>query len=414
MNEFFDPDAVHFIESPLFCGSSQQIHRLPSATTRERLDDLVHGRQIAASADGKTVVVILSSGPAGEVLTHSRISLPNVRFDRGTSASSGTRIVEVTEGGLTLWGKPMTRDVRGIYRRSGCVYRLVAPLDELLEVRRNASTTVILGRCNGDEPGTMRAITPYGTLNLPVGSIVAPLASGSVQIVQWVSDTTYRYELGPDGFDEIYPVPMRADEKLIGMVNMHGLKVMCLSGEHVSRLVGVGKLRHLLGPEGSVQLLGRLESVWQSPSGASVAWLIRRTEHGLVRRTLCLNGAVVHEGSFTMRNEDLRWSPNEQHIGAAITLLQPGRPQEIVTTHDHRIMDAGVLSDFLVDSEGFVAARLTIEEGVYTPRVYRTTHPAVPFAWNLMWREGRVHFNSVIDTSVLATSDTTNMIDPYG
>ncbi len=394
------------LDTPFFQGSAERIHQLPVLASCERLGDLVQGQQISASSDGQTVVVIHSNGGKDQ-LTHSRFRLPSMSFEPAGDGP-GTRIIEVSEFSVLLWGKPASDRPRGVYLLTEDRFELKDTLDELLEVRRAGSVIVVLGRCQNDETNTLRAITPFGTVDVPVGSIVTPLASGNVQIVRTIGNTYYRYEIGPDGFTDVCPVFVKPDEQLIGLAQMHGLKILCLSGEKTSRFVGVGQLQQLLGTDGVVEFQGRLERVWQSPSGKSIAWLIRRTEEGLVKRTLCLNGRAIYDGHFRVHSKDLHWSPNEQQIGVRISSLQSGSTSQIITPTERLVLDSGLLEDFLVDDQGHVAARLMFENGEYTPFVYNLQHDTVPFAWNLTWSEGEVRYNSVNCTSVLATNDRTH------
>lgn len=389
------------LDTPFFQGSAERIHQLPVLASRERLDDLVQGQQISASSDGQTVVVIHSQTDKQQ-LSHSRFRLPSVSFE------PGTRIIEVREFSVLLWGKPADDRPYGVYLLTEDHIELKDKLEELLEVRRVGSVVVVLGRCCSDELHTLRAITPFGTVDVPFGSIVTPLVSGTVQVVRSIGGTYYRYEIGPEGFTDICPVFVKPDEQLIGLAQMHGLKILCLSGEKTSRFVGVGQLQQLFGSDGIVEFQGRLERVWQSPSGKSIAWLVRRTEEGLVKRTLYLNGRVVYDGHFRVVSKDLHWSPNEEQIGVHISSLQSGSFSQVITPTERLVLDSGLLEDFLVDNEGHVAARLMFENGVYTPFVYNLQHDTVPFAWNLTWSHGEVRYNSVNCTSVLATNDRTH------
>ena len=395
------------LDTSFFQGSAEHIHQLPSVSTWERLDSLVRGRQIGASGDGQTVVVIRFDG-THDVVTHSRVRLPEMLFEP-PGDEPGARIIEVTDSGVLLWGKPADDRPRGVYLLTQDRVELKDRLDELVDVRRTGKTVVALGRCSTDGPDRLRVVTPYGTITVPIGSVIVPLASSAIQVIEDVSGIYYRYEVGPTGFEEVYPVTVPADERLIGLLQMHDLKIVCLSGEQSSRFVAIGPMRHLFGTDGSVELEGCLERVWQSPNGSSVAWIVRRTENSLVKRSIFLNGRLLHDGSFSVHPKDVRWSPDEQMIGVRTSPLQSGQMSSIVTPTERLVLDSGAVEDYLVDNEGHVAARLMFANGEYTPYVYNLQHDTVPFAWNLTWSNGEVRYNSVNRRSVLATNDRTHL-----
>lgn len=393
-----------------FCGTTERVHKLPAPVSRQRLNDLVCGQQIAATADGTTVVVVQSDGPAGEVLRHNRVRLPPWTFEAAVLDRPGTRIIQVWETGLLFWGKPLGHGKRGVYRFVNGKYRLVERLDDLLEIRRSGESVVIVGRRKTDHPYVMRAITRYGTLAMTSDTIIFPLANGKIQVVDRIGEDFHRYLLGPNGCEDHEKLPVKPGEQPIGIVRIHDLEVLCLSGEHESRFVGIGKHGHRFSQEGMDVVPGRLECVWQSPSGDSMAYLIREVSDGLVKRTIALNGQRVYTGSFSMRADDLRWSPSEQQIGARISPMQPGRFQEIVTGQYRTEIRMGLLLDFLVDDDAKIAAKLVLVDGLYRPFVYDAERETVPFAWNMCWHNGQIRYNAASHTSVLAIHDTTSPV----
>ena len=151
---------------------------------------------------------------------------------------------------------------------------------------------------------------------------------------------------------------------------------------------------------------GHIVNAWASPALTSNVTLIHDPSHKLPMR-LCVDKHVIYAGTFTMRSQDLRWSPDGTQFGVLITEETKGAaPQQKLVTFAETvdIPEGRTVRDFLVDDSGQIASTILDDGRCHRPSVYTRDHDPVPLCWNLRWNpDGSVGHNSVSHDLVVKT-----------
>lgn len=285
--------------------------------------------------------------------------------------------------------------------------RQVSKSEYVLEVRYTASGQLVLARSSTDKHKERRLIIPSLQTDIVVhdNSIVTGISSGRVLILDWIDGQLFRYLVGPQGFEDVSPVPVSPDDRVVGIVRWNGLCVLgvCTPTHSEIRFLGTGSWDL---PIKTIEIEGELENLWQSPTQQTFAYLHRYIDgDGREIRRLMQGGTVVCSGLFTMGDNDLVWSPNGRTIGARMWYEgKDGKVFCMLASSAGSIKSTGseyVIDDFCVNDNGFFTGWIIRDGRFHTPIILGRKHHTVVFAWNLRQiADGSVGYNRVIGDTV--------------
>ncbi len=406
---------IHFaVDNSLLTGDFAYIHRLPGVPDPKMLRDLINGNQFATSGDGEHFCMVESSSYGEQRLVHSGADFSRYAFGSTNpkQAREGLRILGVYPESVKVWG--WFNWVVGVFHVTCDGVCLLHELQELTSLRPTPEGLMPIGRNEKDPIGTHTALLPQGPLHLEQGAIVNVLHDGSLLVLEQINGTYYRYRVKDGLFKDWAAVYLHKGERPLDILcwNNSFLAVLRKGPCSVIRPIGLqcdngsAVAREIVVP-------GVVEAAWTSPSTHSLAWLVRSTSEQ-EGRELYLNGDLVHEGQFTMRKQDLRWSPKGQTIAAIVTddRWSAQSTQQVVTPNQVFTAEPGqVVQDVLVDDLGHVASVVLDDGTFHRPCVYTRKHSPVPFCWNLGWNpDGSVRYNSVFHDLVVSTTDRTEQL----
>lgn len=162
-----------------------------------------------------------------------------------------------------------------------------------------------------------------------------------------------------------------------------------------------------------------VDFVWPSPDGRSTVALIRPNKEdradgtrspGISRRLLLNSVRTGIQGSFYMREDDLRWSPDGNYFVAHIRLVDSDgnqREEKIITSDKREFAVHGMASDPTIDDAGRVAYVLDDRTGRHVV-VDNAMTSGYPFAWNV------AHGEEGVTANVLANGQIHRIEIPYG
>lgn len=346
------------------------------------LHERLAARHLHMSADGRAAAAVVRADGSSLAVTHSdpASSFPPTVFRELTI------IQTFPVRGAKVWGE--REGVRGVWMLSGSGPRLLAPMRDIRRIVRGPYGDIVVGSDGNDGEVHVVRETP---IILPTASALAfdgthphPRTLLPVQIdgkTMWFNPSVPRDGMPDDwGGDAVFPLSFVADRATLYM--HHGRALVLVRGPQGDAFWLDGRTT-LLTPHGTD---GGVDQVWTSPTGNALAMLLRvASRDGNVVRRLLVNGSVAYEGSFFMRPDGFRWSPNGEHYVAHLTRTDSDGEQaeEVVlagrqtmhaspsTVHEPRVDDLGRTSYVVADRHG---RRLVVGE--------RSTR-AFPYVWNL-------------------------------
>ncbi len=372
-----------------------ELHHVFDSST---LSHLVANNQLVANKSGLTVAVIVQENDLVDCIENNVPELFELYFARVLNGKRvQTRILEVLDDRLLVFGVHASTDVLGVYEC--CVHgvKLVHPLAGIERVHRTKEGLVLIGILS-EESQERHLFTDFGVLALDKRTTASTLQDGSILILDEFHDKPYRYRVSRNGFSELFPIACENKEKPFALACVGQSRVLATYQGNGSRMHVLGKGKCLWFPL-KEEWDGKIEYVWQSPSGRSLAWLFKPNGHSA--RQLYLNGMCIHEGSFEMSRYDLVWSPNELMCGAKIlytTKNGMGRQSIVTPAIEQEIRIGTLVREFLVDSKGKIAAYVTDGEYFCFPVVGDHSHDPATIVWNLHWVKTQPHNSETLET----------------
>lgn len=394
-------------------GIHQKLFALTESFSSLGLSELIAQHRMLVSRDGRCVAVVKRIDEKNERIEHN---IPYLLFPRFCSVHKDavvkTRILSVEANRLLIWGLPQGKDVCGVYElaRGQVRVKLVhacGPIHEIC-LSPKEKCTLEFGETKPDE---RRVWTRHGVF--AVDEIVSsmPVSDGSFLFLERLNDTLYRYRVGEKGFIDWFPVLTK--ERVISLAyvqNQYVLAVRTRAGSELRVLDSPNTLSFQL----PLQWKGDIEHLWVSPTERSLAWCVKTDRSNSTWRALYLNGELIHEGEFFVRQNDLVWSSSGSMIGVHITSAHvSGQEIHGIVTHDtYMEFEIGTfVREFLIDTDGNIAATIRDNGESCTPQIYTRDFQRVPLAWNLSWTpEGGISFNSVVDGTVRRIVDETELL----
>ena len=239
---------------------------------------------------------------------------------------------------------------------------------------------------------------------------VRGLKNEEILIVEPIGDQIHRYVVGADGFKDVSVIPLAQEESIVGVVAFKKRYLLGLRSPTQStlRIIGMPSASTV---ERNFHVEGDLELLWQSPTSETFAYLSRIKLGSKSYRRLVLGRETVHEGSFSMESRDLVWSPSGQMVGARVKegMTGTGSTQLVCSDDRMEIHPERLVEEFVIDDEGYVAARIETDGRHHFPFVGLAPHSAQQFAWNLSISSNSVvQYNSVVADRVCLTIDRTH------
>jgi hypothetical protein len=402
-------------ERPFFRGVIHQIFCLPEPYTAAELSELIAAHRLLVSRDGMSVAVVSEGGLFTERIEHNLSFISHLRFRhtyRGERIR--TQILDISANRLLVWGLPVGTSVCGVYeyRSENRRPRLVGqPFSFVRRTHCTPNGIFLIGKIP-EESSSEQIWTRLGSWTLQDLRSVSSMSDGSYILLEGREGDFRRYCVTANGFADWAMVRCTPDEQATKLVRVQNQYVIATRSRIHSRLSVVGATNTLTFPM-KEKWQGEIEHLWVSPSERSLAWLVRPDVHSDYRQ-IYLNGNLVHEGTFSMNEEDLVWAPSGATLGARITTesAQGQQQQSIVTLHEERCFPPGTfLREFLIDTEGKIAATITDKEDLCTPFIYDRKFADVPMAWNLHWAaDGGIAYSSVLHSIICTTTDNTEIL----
>lgn len=402
-------------ERPFFRGVIHQIFCLSEPVSATKLSEQIAAHRLAVSRDGMSVAVVVEGGLLTERIEHNLSYIPHLRFRhtyRGERIR--TRVLDISASRLLIWGLPVGALVCGVYEYRSEKRRprlLGQPICSVKNIHCSPNGVVLFGDSD-DTSHSEQIWTRLGSLNFQDMRSVKPMSDGSHVILERLEGNFHRYRVTANGIEDWAMIHCTPDEQVRKLVRVQNQYVIVTKSRAHSRLSVVGADNTLTFPM-KEKWQGEIEHLWVSPSERSLAWLVRPDVHSEYRQ-IYLNGNLIHEGTFSMNEEDLVWAPSGASIGARITTesSQGHEQQSIVTLHEERRFPPGTfLREFLIDTEGKIAATITDKEDFCTPFIYDRKFADVSMAWNLHWAsDGGIAYSSVLHSIICTTTDNTEIL----
>lgn len=397
-------------------GVIHQIYALPLHFDASKLSELVATDRLAVSQDGHHVALIARVTDSMERIAHNFERMASSRFcSHENGVRIETRILHVGTDRLLVWGLPFGQSVRGVYelKVGRPRLKLVRPFAELHRVCRLPHGMFLLGV--GTEDSEAKHVwTEHGVLPVEDLATATSVSDGSFLFLEQIDGNSYRYRFGARGFVDWFPVLHPQGEVPVALAYVQNQYVLATRTESGSRLRVVGSANTLTFPLAE-NWMGDIEQLWVSPSERSLAWLVRPDRSNSSRRELYLNGQLIHEGEFSMNQADLVWAPLGPSLGARITTQDASgqERQSIITQDTQREFPTGTfLREFLIDTDGGIAATITDDGELCYPVMYDRSLQSVPIAWGLHWASsGGIGYSSVLPESIVClTVDETDLL----
>lgn len=398
-------------EEKCFRGVIHQIYGFEKPMTSTDLSERIATHRMAVSHDGMFVAVAVAIDQQTERIEHNLFGIPFPRFRLAQQGErQETRILDVCEDRLLIWGLPVGMLTYGVYEvsRKRVRPKLVHPFSALHRVCRLQNGILLFGKESEDSKGE-QAWTKFGALSVDGVVSATTVSDGGFLFLEQIEGKPYRYRVAANGFENWSAIFCRPDEQPALLVRVQNQHVLLTRTKTDSRLSVVGSENSLTFPLEEMWK-GKIEYLWVSPRERSLAWLVRPDIHS-AERELYLNGVLIHAGTFSLNQEDLVWAESGSMLGARITDEETGI-QSIVTLNEEIELPAGTfLREFLIDRDGNVAATITDNGDLCSPRIYNRLFEPVPIAWNLRWTpEGGIGYNSVLGSTVCRTTDITKLL----
>lgn len=346
------------------------------------LYERIEARHLAVSADGRSVAYVQRGQGSSLTIRHAdpAVTLAAAAFDEAM-------IVQVhPERGVKVWGD---RDgERGIWWVTPHGARLSVPLDEVRKFTHGPYGDIVVGTAGRD---ALVHVVRGSPIVLPRGAelvfdqgehphTLLPLGKGPN--ASWLHPPAPVRGL-PDDWagPAVWPLPFMAERV---RMFIYGGKTFYLA--HDAGVDAIWSEGHLsrITPEGTT---GGMDYVWTSRGGNAIASLLRVvSQTGNTARRLLVDGRVAFEGSFYMRDDGFRWSPNGEHFVAHLTRTdaEGHQAEEVLVTRTDQIAIArpAAVRETRIDDAGRLAYVLEDRHGrrVFTDNL---VSPAYPYAWNL-------------------------------
>lgn len=398
-----------------FRATIDQLFDLSASKDKDRLPELIATDRMAVSHDGLCVAVVNMVDESLEQIRHNlRNTVTPLFRTRYKGERVETRILHVEQDRLLVWGLPIGTSVRGVYELvTGHIRpRLVRAFAVLYRICRLPHGMFLFG-IGTEDPLVKHVWTKHGVLPIDDITSATAVADGGFLFLEQIDGTSYRYRFGARGFVDWFPVLHAQGEYPVALAYVQNQYVLATRAQTESRLRVIGSANTLSFslPESCG---GDIERLWVSPGERSLAWLMRPDRFNASHRALYVNGELVHEGEFFMNQGDLVWAPTGAMLGARLTMQNAGgqERQMIVTQETVQEFPSGTfVREFLVDTNGRVAASIVDDGEKCTPYIYGRRFQEVPIAWNLSWTpELGISFNSVVESVVCRTVDETELL----
>lgn len=398
-----------------FRATIDQLLDLSASKDKDRLPELIATDRMAVSHDGLHVAVVHTIDESTEQIRHNlRRAIAPLFRSRYKGGRVETRILSVEQDRLLVWGLPIGTSVRGVYEFTDGRIRpkLVRAFAVLHRICRLPHGMFLFG-IGTEDPLVKHVWTEHGVLPIEDITSATAVANGGFLFLEQINGSSYRYRFGARGFVDWFPVLHAQGEHPVALAYVQNQYVLATRTQTESRLRVIGSANTLSFslPE---TCRGDIERLWVSPSERSLAWLLRPDRSNASHRALYVNGELVHEAEFSMNQADLVWAPTGAMLGARMTTEDvSGHERQLIVTQEavQEFPSGTFVREFLVDTNGNVAASIVDDGEKCTPYIYGRRFQEVPIAWNLSWTpELGIGFNSVVESVVCRTVDETELL----
>ncbi|MBI4714004.1 hypothetical protein HY771_02355 [Candidatus Uhrbacteria bacterium] len=400
------------ISSQHFCGSHQRVAELERTLTHKQLEAIVRSGHLFSSPNGSTVAQLRTNNGGSMSLVVGGYRLRTTFWRTSIDADSWPRILGFHSDCVLVHGG--LNDGRiGVFICSRDFVKQLSNGDELIGVQHSTSGPIVLVRDCTDPPDNRRLVLPTLQTDIVIHdrTFVTGISSGRLLVLDVIDGQMYRYIVGPDGFEEVYPVPIEHDAHIVGVVRWNGMCLIGIRTPEKSEIRAFG-MRSWDLEKITIKIEGELEYLWQSPSQQTYAWLARVVKNGKVSRYLVAGQQEILSGPFMMSPNDLVWSPNGHAVGAHVRMNGfNGELHSLVSLNDAVNLPSSEskISEFCVDDNGRIATWIVSDGNFHRPFVRKRPHDAVVFAWNLrLMADGTVGYNYVHGNLVNRIIDRTD------
>jgi len=397
------------LNQPYFQGEMHTLCQLPKTPDPLTLRMLMTGDQLAVSADGSDVAMVQIIDASKERVHHTALDT-NLEFFRAhPSRGLGTRILEVGNDHVLVWGRT-DREPTGVWRLSAGHAQFLYPVDKLIGKIGQGPSRMDLGE-SPLYPGQVCVLTSDGLWPLDSRAHVHSYVGGDLAIVELFGGRSYAYQLKDREIEPFYHLH-DGRFKPLALVRWQGQLMVAQSSARGSQITQIGSTDRMHPPI-HLPVTGRIERVWSSPGGESIALLVQPSE-GSTRRRLYLNsGHLVHQGNFTLDQDQVTWSARGRSFAAVIQEEDDDGcvSERIVTPSDSQSLVRGMRAkEVLVSDDGTISGVILTDGQHDFPEVNRGACTAVPLAWNIHHApDGAVVWNTVHGDQILKWVDRTGM-----
>ena len=424
-SQHVDQDIVHvFLREPR---CSQLVYAPSYPLLPAELIKRLAQRHLVASDDGSHIAAVTRRMGSSCSIVHSSQEFmpPNQTF--------GEAVVLRVHSDMAVEAWAEFEGTRGIWMlKRNVAPRLTARLDFVECVLSSPLGTVVVGTVGKAQ---RHYVVRDVTVVVPKGARVVldakgvshgmlPLGNGTRK--SWILPPPTDPRLSADeAGPPIYPLPFGADSV---EPFLHHNRLTCLLRDgDASAYWLVDSERNEFGKwKGKLTLMtpddqpeAGVDFVWTSPNTSATAELIRprageRADgtqgSGTRRRLLKDSHVTVFQGSFHMRENDLRWSPDGTYFVAHIRLVDSDgnqREEMLVTSDKRRFAIHGMAYEPTIDDAGRVAYVLDDKTGRHVV-VDNAMTSGYPYAWNV------AHGDDCVTANVLVNGQIHRIEVPYG
>ena len=405
------PRSSHVVRlnQPYFRGEMHTLCQLAATPTPSMLRMLMTGDQLAVSADGSEVAMVQIIDALTERVHHTALCT-DLKFLRAHSSRGlGARILEVGNDYVLVWGRT-DREQTGVWRLSAGHAQFLYPVTSLVGKIGQGPSRMDLGE-SPLYPGQVCVLTSGGLWSVDWNAHVSGYAGGDLSVIETFEGRPYAYQL-KDQEITLFQSLHNPRFKPLALVRWQGQLMVVQTSDRGSQITQIGSAG-AAPPTIHLPVHGRIEKVWSSPRGESVAILVQ-PRPGSPRRRLYLNsGHLVCQGVFTLAQDQLTWSASGRSFAAVIQRERSDGcvTQRIVTPSEEKHLALGMTAkEILVADDGTIDGVILTDGPHDYPEVRRGQLTAVPLAWNIHHDpDGAGVWNTVHDDQILKWVDRTGI-----
>lgn len=391
------------LSQPDFTGEMHTVCNLDEAHSPQMLRQLVTGDQLAVSPSGSHVAMVNRVDASHDTVTHTGFGGERFLFDRPESSSEiATRVVSVGERVMNVWGRAEGR-APGVWLLKPRARQYLYPMSAVSGYI-GTHDRIPVGQ-SPLYPDNVAVAMPWGLWPVRPGSEVDAIGEALFVLEQFEHGlVAYRVDArGVSSFVQTNP------REVLRIVAWGSGAALVLRSPQRSAIFEIGV--PMKNRPHIARVDGRAVETWSSPCKTRnvFALLVKPCEASdASNQTLYLNDRLVQEGEFSLRRQDLHWSPRGVSFAAFVRYGSYGK---IVSPREEIVVPQAVSCKEALASDGGCLRAAIISDGE-KDRVLMSQGrigTRVSMAWNLhQGVDGSVVWNTVHNDMILRWVDRTH------